>query len=239
MKKLDDLGVTQNTIVIYTSDNGAEVMTWPDGGSTPFRGEKATNWEGGFRVPALIRWPGVIKPGMIHNEICSHYDLIPTFCAAAGEPDIVAKCLKGYQAGGKSFKVHLDGYNLIPLFKGEAKEAPREEFLYWNDDGELVAIRFNDWKVVFKAQEHEGIDVWRREFTNLRTPKLFNLRADPFERGDSSIEYETWFFARAFVVVLAQALAAKWLESFKEFPVRQKPASFNLDEVMAKLTPKN
>ena len=239
LKKLDDLGVTQNTIVIYTSDNGAEVMTWPDGGSTPFRGEKATNWEGGFRTPTLIRWPGVIKPGTIYNEIFSHYDLIPTFCAAAGEPDIVAKCLTGYQAGGKTFKVHLDGYNLMPFFRGEAKEAPRDEFLYWNDDGELVAIRFNDWKVVFKAQEHEGIDVWRREFTNLRAPKLFNLRADPFERGDSSMEYEKWFFDRSFVVVPAQALAAKWLESFKQFPVRQKPASFNLDDVMAKLTPKN
>ena len=239
LKKLDDLGVTQNTIVIYTTDNGAEVMTWPDGGSTPFRGEKATNWEGGFRVPTLIRWPGVIKPGTIHNEMFSHYDLIPTFCAAAGEPDIVAKCLKGYQAGAKTFKVHLDGYNLIPFLKGEAKQAPRDEFLYWNDDGELVALRYDDWKVVFKAQEHEGIDVWRREFTNLRVPKLYNLRADPFERGDSSFEYEKWMVDRSFVVVPAQALAAKWLESFKEFPVRQKPARFNLDDVMAKLTPKN
>jgi arylsulfatase len=239
LKKLDDLGVTQNTIVIYTSDNGAEVMTWPDGGSTPFRGEKATNWEGGYRTPTLIRWPGAIKPGTIYNEMFSHYDLIPTFCAAAGEPDIVAKCLKGYQAGSKTFKVHLDGYNLMPFFKGEMKEAPRDEFLYWNDDGEIVAIRFGDWKVVFKAQEHEGIDVWRREFTNLRAPKLYNLRADPFERGDTSMEYEKWFFDRSFVVVPAQALVAKWLDSFKEFPVRQKPASFNLDDVMAKLTPKN
>ncbi|AWN43069.1 arylsulfatase [Methylobacterium durans] len=235
LKKLDDLGVAQNTIVVYTTDNGAEVMTWPDGGTTPFRGEKATNWEGGFRVPTLIRWPGVIKPGTIHNEMFSHYDLIPTFCAAGGEPDIVAKCLKGYQAGGKTFKVHLDGYNLMPFFQGSAKEGPRREFIYWNDDGALVAVRVGDWKVVFKAQEHEGIDVWRREFTNLRAPKLFNLRADPFERGDSSIEYEKWFFDRAFVVVPTQAVVAKWLESFKEFPIRQKPASFNLDEVMARL----
>jgi arylsulfatase len=214
-------------------------MTWPDGGSTPFRGEKATNWEGGFRVPTLIRWPGVIKPGTVYNEVFSHYDLIPTFCAAGGDPDVVAKCLRGYQLGGKTFKVHLDGYNMMPFLTGSAKESPRRDFLYWNDDGELVAVRVADWKVVFKAQEHEGIDVWRREFTNLRAPKLFNLRADPFERGDSSIEYEKWFFDRSFVVVPTQAVVAQWLESFKEFPIRQKPASFNLDDVMAKMAPKN
>lgn len=236
LKKLDDLGIANDTIVVYTTDNGAEVMTWPDGGSTPFRGEKATNWEGGFRVPTLIRWPGVITPGTIYNEMFSHYDLIPTFCAAGGEPDVVAKCLGGHQAGGKTFRVHLDGINLMPFFKGEVNEAPRKEFLYWNDDGELVALRFERWKVVFKAQEHEGIDVWRREFTNYRAPKLFDLRADPFERGDSSFEYEKWFFDRSFVVVPAQALVAKWLDSFREFPVRQKPASFNLDDVMARLS---
>ena len=239
LKKLDDLGITQNTIVVYTSDNGAEVMTWPDGGSTPFRGEKATNWEGGFRVPTLIRWPGVIKPGTIYNEAFSHYDLIPTFCAAGGEPDVVAKCLKGHQANGKTFKVHLDGFNLMPFFTGSAKDSPRRDFLYWNDDGELVSVRIADWKVVFKAQEHEGIDVWRREFTNLRVPKLFNLRADPFERGDVSLEYEKWLVDRSFVVVPTQAGVGKWLESFKEVPIRQKPASFNLADVMRKLTPKN
>ncbi|CAH1692841.1 Arylsulfatase [Hyphomicrobiales bacterium] len=239
LKKLDDLGITQNTIVVYTTDNGAEVMTWPDGGSTPFRGEKATNWEGGYRVPTCMRWPGVIKPGTIYNEVFSHYDLIPTLCAAAGDPDIVAKCLRGHQANGKNFKVHLDGYNLMPFLTGSAKESPRRDFLYWNDDGELVAVRIADWKVVFKAQEHEGIDVWRREFTNLRAPKLFNLRADPFERGDSSMEYEKWFFDRSFIVVPTQAVVGKWLESFKEFPIRQKPASFNLDDVMRKMAPKN
>lgn len=236
LKKLDDLGLVENTIVVYTTDNGAEVMTWPDGGNTPFRGEKATNWEGGYRVPTCIRWPGVIKPNTIYNDIASHYDFIPTLCAAAGEPDIVEKCKAGYQAGSKTFKVHLDGYNLIPYFKGEVKDAPRREFLYWNDDGELVSVRFQDWKVVFKAQESIGIGVWRDQFTSLRTPKLFNLRADPFERGDESIEYESWFFNRAFVVVPSQAIVAKWLESFSDFPIRQKPASFNLDEVMAKLS---
>jgi arylsulfatase A-like enzyme len=240
LKKLDDLGIAENTIVVYTSDNGAEVMTWPDGGNTPFRGEKATNWEGGYRVPTCIRWPGVIKPGTIHNEAFSHYDLIPTFCAAAGEPDIVAKCLTGYTAGTKTFKVHLDGYNLMPFLSGSSNESPRRDYLYWNDDGELVAVRVENWKVVFKSQDHEGIGVWRQPFTELRAPLLFNLRADPFERGDSSIEYEKWFFDRAFVVVPSQAVVAKWLESFNEFPIRQKPASFNLDEVMQKLSaPKN
>ena len=237
LKKLDDLGIANNTIVIYTTDNGAEVMTWPDGGTTPFRGEKATNWEGGFRVPTLIRWPGVIKPNTIYNEMFSHYDLIPTFCAAAGEPDIVAKCRNGYSANGKTFKVHLDGYNLMPFFKGDAKEAPRKEFLYWDDDGELVAVRYGDWKAVFKAMEHEGIDIWRREFTNFRVPKFYNLRSDPFERGDTSFEYDTWMFQRAFLVVPTQAIVAQWLESFKDYPIRQKPASFSLDAVMRKMMP--
>ena len=236
LKKLDDLGVTENTIVIYTTDNGAEVMSWPDGGTTPFRGEKATNWEGGYRVPMLIRWPGVIKPGTIYNEIFSHYDLIPTFCAAGGEPEIVQKCLTGYQAGGKTFRVHLDGYNLIPFFKGEVKDSPRRDFLYWNDDGELVAIRVLEWKVNFKVQEHTGIGVWQREFTNLRVPWIYNLRSDPFERGTESFEYDRWMAERAFILVPSQALVAKWLDSFKEFPIRQKPASFNLDSVMEKLT---
>ncbi|CAN7472980.1 arylsulfatase [Rhizobium sp. LjRoot254] len=236
LKKVDDLGLAENTIVIYTTDNGAEVMTWPDGGNTPFRGEKATNWEGGFRVPTLIRWPGVITPGTIYNEIFSHYDLIPTLCAAAGEPDIVEKCKAGYQAGAKTFKVHLDGNNLMPFFRGEVNDGPRREFLYWSDDGELMAVRLMDWKVVFKSQDHEGIDVWRQAFTELRAPLLFNLRGDPFERGDTSIEYEKWFFDRSFVVVPSQAVVAKWLESFKEFPIRQKPASFNLDDVMEKLS---
>jgi arylsulfatase len=236
LKKLDDLGVTNNTIVVYTTDNGAEVMSWPDGGSTPFRGEKATNWEGAFRVPMLIRWPGVIKPGTIYNEIFSHYDLIPTFCAAGGEPDVVQKCLAGYQAGAKSFRVHLDGYNLMPFFKGEVKDSPRRDFLYWNDDGELVAIRVLEWKVNFKVQEYTGIGVWQREFTNLRVPWIFNLRSDPFERGNESFEYDRWMAERAFILVPSQALVAKWLDSFKEFPIRQKPASFNLDTVMEKLT---
>jgi arylsulfatase len=239
LKKLDDLSVADNTIVVYTTDNGAEVMSWPDGGNTPFRGEKATNWEGGFRVPMLIRWPGVIKPNTIYNEIFSHYDLIPTFCAAGGNPDIVAQCAKGYQAANKTFKVHLDGYNLMPFFKGDAKETDRKEFLYWSDDGDLLALRVNQWKIEFKIQEHEGFGVWERGFTDLRVPRLYNLRADPFERGDASLLYQKWQADRAFVLVPAQAIVAQWLGTMKEFPIRQKPASFNLDRVLEKMMPNN
>jgi arylsulfatase len=239
LKKLDDLGIADNTIVVYTTDNGAEVMTWPDGGNTPFRGEKATNWEGGYRLPICIRWPGVIRPGTIHNDIFSHYDLIPTFCAAAGEPDVVAKCRAGHRAGNKTFKVHLDGFNLMPFFKGDAKEAPRNEFLYWSDDGDLFAIRVGDWKIHFIQQTHTGLDDWRKGFETFRIPQPFNLRADPFERGNTSALYERWMMERGYIVVPAQAIVTKWLESFKEFPIRQKPASFNLDLVIEKLMPRN
>jgi len=235
LNKLDDLGVADNTIVLFTSDNGAEVMSWPDGGTTPFRGEKATNWEGGYRVPMVIRWPGTIPAGTTYNEAFSHYDLAPTFAAAGGDPDIVAKCLKGAQIGSKTFKVHLDGYNLMPFFKGEVKETPRKEFIFWNDDGQLVAIRYEAWKAVFLEQNNKGIGVWQGQFTTLRLPKLFNLRADPFERGDESILYNKWMADRAFVQVPMQSFAASWLQSFREFPPRQKPASFNLDEVMQKV----
>ena len=239
LKKLDDLGVANNTIVVFTTDNGAEVLSWPDGGATPFRGEKDTNWEGAFRVPMVMRWPGTIQPGTVYNDVFSHYDLIPTFAAAGGDPDIVAKCLRGSQIGNKTFKVHLDGHNLIPFFKGEVKDSPRREFLYWNDDGQLTAIRVNDYKMVFLEQRSKGLSVWREPFSEMRIPKLFNLRTDPFERGEeSTLFYDKWFADRAFLQVPAQALAAQWLDSFKEFPIRQKPASFNLDRVIEKLMPK-
>jgi arylsulfatase A-like enzyme len=171
MQHLRDLGIADNTIVVYTTDNGAEVFTWPDGGTTPFRGEKATNWEGGFRVPMVIRWPGVIKPGIVVNDIGAHEDLIPTFAAAAGEPDLVAKVKKGYAANGKNFKVHLDGYNLMPFLKGEVEESPRKEFLYWSDDGDLFAIRVNEWKVSFLEQHTEmssqyPVGVWQGQFNH-------------------------------------------------------------------------
>jgi arylsulfatase A-like enzyme len=235
LEKLDDLAVADKTIVVFTTDNGAEVMTWPDGGNTPFRGEKGTNWEGAFRVPIVMRWPGTIKPGSIYNDIFSHYDLLPTFAAAAGDSDIVNKCLRGAQIGNKTFKVHLDGLNLMPFFKGEINEAPRKGFLYWNDDGALVAIRVTNWKINFKEQDHKGAGVWKNEFTNLRAPKLFNLRSDPFERGDESMLYDKWGIDRIFIIIPAQALVMQWLQSFKEFPPRQKPATYNLDEVMQKM----
>ncbi|MGB7885414.1 MAG: sulfatase-like hydrolase/transferase [Xanthobacteraceae bacterium] len=236
LEKLDALGNANNTIVVFTTDNGAEELSWPDGGTTPFRGEKATNWEGGYRVPMLMRWPGTIQPGTIYNDFIASYDLLPTFVAAAGNPDIVAQCLKGSKIGDKTFKVHLDGYNLIPFFKGEVKQSPRQDFLYWNDDGELVAVRVRDWKIVFKEQDNTGIGVWQGQFTDLRVPKLFNLRADPFERGDQSILYNKWMVDRAFAQAPAQALVAQWLQTFQEFPIRQKPASFNLDAVMMPAT---
>ena len=237
LDKLDQLGITDNTIVLFTTDNGAEVLSYPDGGNTPFRGEKATNWEGAFRVPMVIRWPGVIKPGTIINEICAHEDLLPTFAAAAGEPDVVAKCLKGHKANGKTFKVHLDGYNLMDAFKKGAKAAdkwPRQEFVYWNDDGQLCGIRLRAIKLNFLQQLHKGMDVWTREFTNYRIPRAYNLRNDPFERADESgMPFQT--SNQLYFIVPAQAVVARWLSSFKEFPPRQKSASFNVDDVVEKI----
>ncbi|HET8947137.1 MAG TPA: arylsulfatase [Candidatus Polarisedimenticolia bacterium] len=235
LKAIDDLGVGNDTIVVYTTDNGAEMMSWPDGGSTPFRGEKATNWEGGYRVPTLIRWPGVIKPGTVYNQFFSHEDFIPTFAGAAGNADIVAQCAKGCTLGGKSYKVHLDGYDLGPFFRGTSKESPRREFLYWSDDGDLFAIRVLDWKITFIEQYEQGLAIWEKASTRLRAPNIYNLRTDPFERGTFSSWYPDYKAHRAFLVVPAQAIVAKWMESFKEFPIRQKPASFNLDDVMRKM----
>jgi arylsulfatase len=239
LDKLDKLGVADNTIVVFTTDNGAEVMSWPDGGSTPFRGEKDTNWEGGWRVPCVMRWPGVIKPGQVINEICSLQDFIPTFAAANGESDLVEKVKKGYKIGDKTYKVHLDGFNLLPFLKGEVKESPREGFLYWSDDGELLALRFKQWKIVFEEQRSTGIAVWREPFSKMRIPKLINIRADPFERGEESIFYEKWFADRAFVLVPAQAAVAQWIQTFKEFPPRAKAASFSIDQVVESMMPKS
>lgn len=239
LDKLDELGVTDNTIVAFTTDNGAEVLSWPDGGCTPFRGEKDTNWEGGWRVPFVIKWPGVIKPGQVINDIASLQDMIPTFAAAAGEPDLVEKVKKGYKMNGKTYKVHLDGFNLLPFLSGKEKESPREGFIYWSDDGDLLGIRVNEWKVVFLEQRSKGLAVWREPFSQMRIPKLFNLRSDPFERGEDTIYYDRWFADHVFVQVPIQGIVAKFLETFKEFPIRQKPSSFNLDRVMEALMPKD
>ena len=238
LKKLDDLGVADNTIVVFTTDNGAEVLSWPDGGATPFRGEKDTNWEGGWRVPCVMRWPGVIKPGQVINDICSLQDFIPTFAAAAGEPDLVAKVKKGYKAGDTTFKVHLDGANLQPFLSGKEKESPRKGFLYWSDDGDLMALRVHQYKIVFAEQRSTGLDVWREPLSVMRIPKMFDLRSDPFERGEESFSYNQWFVEHVPYQYLAQAVVHEWLESFKEFPPRQKPASFSIDQILEKLMPK-
>jgi arylsulfatase len=239
LQKLDDLEVADNTVVVFTTDNGAEKLSWPDGGSTPFRSEKDTNWEGGWRVPFVMRWPGVLKPGRVINDICSLQDMLPTFVAAAGEPNLVEKVKKGYAIDGKTFKVHLDGENLLPFLKGDVEESPREGFLYWSDDGELLAVRVRNWKMVFSEQKGYGISVWREPFDNLRFPKLFNLRSDPFEAAeDSTVFYDKWTADRMFMQVPAQAIVAKWLESLKEFPIRQRPSSFSVDQVVQKFMPK-
>ena len=236
LDKLDELKIADNTIVMYSTDNGAEVMSWPDGGTTPFRGEKDTNFEGGWRVPCAIRWPGVIKPGTVSNDVFSHTDMLPTLAAAAGEPDIVEKLKKGHKAGNKTFKVHIDGYNLIPFLKGDVKENPRKGFLYWSDDGDLMALRVANWKVHFMVQHAHGLGVWKKPFESLRAPDIINLRSDPFERAtqDASMFYDKWMADRAFLLVPAQAIVGQFLKTFEDFPPRQKPASFSIDQALEK-----
>ena len=233
LAKLDELGIADNTIIMYSSDNGAEVFTWPDGGSTMFANEKGTTWEGGFRVPTMIRWPGVIKPGTVINDLCAHEDMLPTLLAAVGDTTVKEDLLKGKQVGDMNYKVHLDGYNLLPFLKGEEKVTPRKEFLYWTDDGNIAALRYNDWKIHFMIQESHGVRVWQDPFTIVRMPMLMNLRSDPFERAwHESIGYDKWALERVFMVAPAGAIVGQWLQSFKDFPPRQKPGSFNLSNVM-------
>ena len=236
LDKLDELGIADNTIIMYSSDNGAECFSWPDGGSTPFRNEKNSNWEGGYRVPCVIKWPGVIEPGTIHNEIFSHEDMLPTFLAAAGEPDVKEKLMKGHKALNRDYKVHLDGYNMMPYLKGDVEESPRKEFFYWTDDGGLANLRYERWKLVFMEQRAHGFDVWQEPLVTLRVPKLFCLRTDPYERADHEAElYNMWRFERLYLLLPGSAYVAKHLESFKEFPPRQKPGSFNLDAILESL----
>lgn len=232
LNKLDELGLTDNTIVMYSTDNGAEVFTWPDGGTTMFRGEKATQWEGGFRVPCAIRWPGVLKPGTVINEIGAHEDMFPTLLAAAGDTTVKADLLTGRTVGDKTYKVHLDAYNLMPAFQGQG-EWPREEFIYWTDDGNVAALRYNNWKVTFMQQDAEGMDVWIQPYTVLRAPMLVNLRMDPFERAQhESVGYGQWWMEHMFMIAPAAGYVGEWLQSFREFPPRQKPGTFSLDHVM-------
>jgi arylsulfatase A-like enzyme len=239
LNKLDDLGVANNTIVVFTTDNGAEVLSWPDGGATPFRGEKDTNWEGGWRVPCVMRWPGVIEAGRVINDICSLTDFVPTFAAAAGEPEIVEKIKKGHKMGEKTFKAHLDGMDLKDFLSGKEKESPRQGFVYWSDDGDLMALRIKQYKIVFAEQRSKGLDVWREPLSMMRIPKMFDLRSDPFERGEESFKYNDWFVEHLPYQYAAQAVIQEWLESFKEFPPRQKAASFTVDQIVEKLLPKS
>jgi arylsulfatase A-like enzyme len=235
LKKLDDLGIADNTIVIITTDNGAETFSWPDGGTTPFRGEKNTNWEGGYRVPMIIRWPGVIKPGTVINDIAAHEDWMPTLLAAAGEPDVKEKLLTGYESNGKTFKVHLDGYNLTDLLSGKSP-SPRKEFFYWTDDGDFAGLRYEKWKLVFLEQRAHGFGVWGNPLIPLRVPLIEDLHADPYERASyEASDYDHWMIDRIYLLVPAQAIVGKFLMTFKEFPPRQSPASFGIDQVMEKL----
>ena len=235
LKKLDDLGIANNTIVIFMTDNGAEVMTWPDGGTIPFRGEKNTTWEGGFRVPMLVRWPGHIKPDTIANDPMSLQDWLPTLTAAAGESGIKEKLLGGYSAGGKTYKVHLDGYNFLPYLTGDEANGPRKEFFYFTDDGDLSALRYGNWKILFMVQRGHGLEVWQEQYDTLRFPILENLRSDPFERADESIDYGKWRVDHLFLLVPAQAIVGQFLQSFKEFPPRAKPGSFTIGKALDSL----
>jgi arylsulfatase A-like enzyme len=234
LAKLDELGIADNTIVMYSSDNGAETFSWPDGGTTMFRGEKNTQWEGGYRVPTLIRWPGVIEPGTVVNEIASHTDMLPTLLAVAGDPDVKERLLEGATIGERPYRVHLDGYDLGPALRGEA-EWPRKDFIYWTDDGDVAALRYEDWKVTFMRQDAQGLSVWQEPFTVLRAPTLTNLRMDPFERAEeeNAMGFQRWYLERMFAIAPAATYVGRWLESFREFPPRQEQGSFNLDAAMS------
>jgi arylsulfatase len=237
LDKLDELDIAENTIVLYSTDNGPHMNSWPDAAMTPFRNEKNSNWEGAFRVPAMVRWPGRIASGAVSNEIVSHLDWLPTFLAAAGDTDIKGKLLEGHQAGDRTFRVHLDGYNLLPYLIGEESKSPRVEFFYFSDDGDLLAMRYDNWKLVFMEQRATGtLQIWFEPFTALRAPKLFNLRTDPFERADvTSNTYWDWFMDHIFLLVPAQSIVGDFLGTFQEFPPRQKAASFTVDQAMEKL----
>jgi arylsulfatase A-like enzyme len=233
LAKLKELGIEENTIVMYSTDNGAETFTWPDGGTTMFRGEKNTNWEGGYRVPSAIRWPGTIKPGTVVNHIAAHEDMFLTLVNAAGGKNVAEDLKKGTTIGGRSYKVHLDGYDLGPALRGESAW-PRHEFIYWTDDGQVAALRYDNLKITFLEQKAKGLRVWQEPFVPLRAPLLTNLRMDPFERAEeeNAMGFQRWYMERMYAIAPAGAYVGRWLQSFKEFPPRQKPGSFNLDRVM-------
>ena len=238
LKTLDELGIADDTIVFYSTDNGPHMNTWPDAGWNPFRGEKNTNWEGGWRVPAMVRWPGRIEAGSVSNQIMHHMDWLPTFLAAAGDPEIKEELLQGgVKAIGRDYRVHLDGYNFLPFLTGSAAQSPRREIFYFSDDGDLTALRYDDWKIMFMEQPAAGtFRVWQQPFVPLRVPMIYNLRRDPYERATvTSNAYYEWLLDRAYLLVPAQAYVGQFLETFKEFPPRQKAASFAVDQVMEML----
>jgi arylsulfatase len=235
---IDELGVSDNTIVMYSTDNGPHMNTWPDGAMTPFRNEKNSNWEGAFRVPCVLRWPGKIEPGSVSNDTVSHHDWLPTFLAAAGVPDIVDRLRLGHDAAGKHFKVHIDGFNLLPLLTGEESNNPRQGFIYFSDDGDLTALRYDNWKVVFMEQRVAGtLRIWAEPFVALRVPKLFNLRTDPYERADiTSNTYYDWTVDNLYLIMASSVIASEFLKTFEEFPPRQRAATFTIDQAMEKMT---
>ena len=234
---LDEMGIADNTLVMYSTDNGPHSNTWPDGATTPFRSEKNTNWEGAFRIPLLVRWPGKIKAGSISNEIVQHHDWFPTFLAMAGEPGIVEKAKKGYKACGRTYKNHIDGYNLLPYLTGQVQKGPRNLFVYVSDDGDILGIRFDNWKVIFLEQRCQGtLQVWAEPFTRLRVPKLYNLRTDPYEFADiTSNTYYEWFFRRDYIALAANMVVAKWAETFRDFPPIQKPNTYTIGDAIGKM----
>jgi arylsulfatase len=234
---LDRLGLVENTFVMYSTDNGPHMNSWPDGAMTPFRNEKNSNWEGAYRVPCMVRWPGKIKPGTVSNQMVGHHDWLPTLLAMAGEADVKEKLLAGHAVGGTTYKVHLDGYNLVPYLTGEVDKSPRESFIYCNDDQQVTALRYDNWKLVFLEQRVAGtLRIWAEPFTTLRVPKIFNLRTDPYERADiTSNTYYDWLIDHVYLLVPAQDYVGKFLMTFKDFPQRQKAASFNLNDVVEKL----
>jgi arylsulfatase len=232
---VDQGGFAANTIVIYTSDNGPMVCLWPDAGATPFRGEKNTNWEGGWRVPAMIRWPGTIQPGSVINDIFAGEDWLPTLLAAAGVPGVKEKLLSGYKAGRTSFKVHLDGYDQTALLAGRGP-GKRKEFFYFSDDGDLLAVRHDRLKVHFMVQNATGIDVWRKPFETLRAPIFFDLRSDPTERGQDGIGYDEWWYRHSFYAMPVQKAVGEFIATFQAFPPRQKPGSFTVGDALSALS---
>jgi arylsulfatase len=238
LKKLDDLGIADNTIVFYSTDNGPHMNTWPDAAMTPFRGEKNTNFEGGWRVPAMVRWPGHIPADSASNGIMHHMDWMPTLLAAAGNSDVKEKLLSGYEANGRNYKVHLDGYNQLPMLTGESNDSARHEIFYFSDDGDLTALRYNDWKAIFMEQRIETtFETWANPFTPLRVPLIFNLRRDPYERAQlTSNTYYDWMLDRVYLLLPAQTFVGDFLATFKKYPPRMKAASFSLDQVMESLS---